>query len=263
MKIPKTWQILAAVGSLVLFPLANAPAAVITWETPGVVAYTTPTQVSTNGTYVDSFSHPDLNSNETVNGVTFNRYNGNNGQVITFVGTSITVDLGTGLGGKNFNQRNAAHASSVNDYADLVARNSFVFSPVGARIQLTGLTAGFSYQIQLWQAPWDGPLGTVYSSSSGFTTGVSNELISTAGVIDNGTRFVPNFVLGSFVADGASQSIYFRPGTVAQPSNTIASVSAGQLRMTAIPEPASFALVGVALMVVLAWRRNVSRRRLA
>ncbi len=248
MKIPKTWQILAAVGSLVLFPLANAPAAVITWGSVQTIDYNTPTQVSTNGTYLDSFKFQSILDNP-VNGVTFNPFSSTVGTVASFVGSGITVDLGTNTADQRFGASD--FNSPVNNaYSRLVGTTALVLQPADAQISLIGLTSGFTYEIQLWQGPWDNLFQTRYSSSSDFTTGLS-------GVLDSGSS--PQFVLGSFTANAATQSIYFQSTA----NSFVAGPAAGQLRVTAIPEPASFALVGVALMVILAWRRNVSRRRLA
>jgi hypothetical protein len=236
-------------------PFLENHAAVIAWGGAQNVSYNATTQISTNGTYVDSFTYN--SSNTTVNGVTFDGYTGRTGSVASFAGGGITVDLGTNTASQTFQATNS-NASNVNSYGDLVARTGLVSQPANARISLVGLTVGYMYEIQLWQAPWDNPYPVNYSSSSDFTTGLSGNVTSAGSVIDS--KFAPQFIIGTFVADASTQSVFFRSAI-----NSFATgPSAGQLRLTAIPEPSTWVLMACALaFFVLRIRRRSLGVRIA
>ena len=212
---------------------ATAQAATITWGTPTTIAGDS--DVSTAGTLLYADNVGASTHNYTVNGV-------------TFVSASL---YGTDFGfGANTNSLPSGGSSNYKSLLD-----SFDFtSGSPASFNLTGLTAGNVYEVQIWaqDARGTGTLGSIEYQTK-YTAG--NSVVLTQA--NNSNTLPGQFVIGTFIANATTQSI-----TVTQGINGgfggggIGIVNALEVRT--IPEPSSaiLLLLGAAGLWQLARRRR-------
>jgi hypothetical protein len=203
---------------------AAASAADVTWQTPLTISGTS--DVSLNGTLVgtwgpgDDYGSPSRSDDHPVDGVTFAAYG------------SGFFSAGFSAGG--FNDRyngfgNAGTADSNYNYLLTVAEYTY-----GGdwSITLTGLTVGNTYEIELWAND-----GRGNDRIQTFTGGANTSATLFVGPSSGGPG---QFILGTFVADGTGSE------TISSSSPTGPILNLAQIRdITPVPEPATFALVGL------------------
>ncbi len=181
---------------------AAANAANITWQTPVNISGTS--DVNTQGTLYSSWApgddyQGDFNSvpqNYTVNGVAFNTY-----------GTPGT-DIGISGSGINLDRYNGFTSPGTGDsiYNNLLQVAVFNYNAGSSDMIVSwdNLIVGHTYLVQAWLNDGRTCCG---SGSSTFTGGTNT---SAPVAIGNG---VPGqFIIGTFVADGGSQSFTMSPG---------------------------------------------------
>jgi hypothetical protein len=171
------WQSIVGAVSLLLVSLglaATASATPIAWGTP--VNISGASDVSHSGTFVDGIEGWSGNTTLTIGDATFHQPSVNAGTYSTPSG-DIALTFGSSFQYGSFN-------SASSDYNALVNENG----NNGGTATLSGLTAGLTYQVEVWAA-------TVGYSA---TTTLDNST-----TLDAGTG---QFVLGTFTATGGTET---------------------------------------------------------
>jgi hypothetical protein len=231
MRIVKT---AIAVSALLSMPVA---AASIVWQTPTTVSV--PADVVTAGALHAAMAAFGATS---VNGVNFTGYNAQPALLQAANLLSLNDYGSPNLGDLGYNTllRGTAYRGG---------------SEVADAITIAGLTQGASYLVQIWQPFWDANWATSY------VAGNASAPVYAAGIAEPGapTAARPQFVVGNFTADAASQSITLAGST------GIVMFGAIQVRELAMssptPEPASWAMLitGFGLTGAAMRRRRVAR----
>ncbi|MFK7909712.1 MAG: PEP-CTERM sorting domain-containing protein [Akkermansiaceae bacterium] len=208
---------------------ALAPAAVITWGTATAVDATATggSQVSTSGTVVEAFNAGGgTTGTTTVNGVVF-----------TNTGTDILSGDFNGPGGTATDDAWTAGGADAN-YDTLLSTNEYGGGGDFFTINVGGgsLAATQQYELQVWFV--DDRTGTD-----------SRVMRFSDATVGNFSDLNDQFVIGTFTADGTSQTL----GLDAQDFGN-AHISAYQLR--AVPEPSSAALLGLGGLALIMRRRK-------
>jgi hypothetical protein len=219
-----------------LFTLASAVHAQITWNAPSVLGQQTisgnytgaDTDISTNGGFVAAVTEADgLGA-------------GNYPVVVSDAGT--TFDLNndsyiTNIGGGG---SDGSH-STATAYQSALDGVAYTFgAPV--TFTLTGLNASDTYQVEIWNVDSSTSRNTEYSSTG------------TAGTTT--VDVYKGFVIGTFSGE-TSQSISFQPIV----SGGAGEVDAVALRDLSVPEPSTYAMLfgGLGMVVLISrLRRNLS-----
>jgi len=214
----------------------QANAATITWD-PIQTATGNASDVVTTGTFVDSAAVY-TGANLSLNGVTFKRNLGGDafdGSNITFMNRASGPSDATGAGGPP--------VSWDDDYETLARWGIYQSNPGGGvTINLSALTIGQEYLVQLWTGYWDGA-----NWRTEFIAGNSSGLLDQGD--PDGSR-LSQYVVGSFTADAITQTI-----TATGPDYGIPSF----LQVRAVPEPSSALLGGLGLLALLRRRRAYAR----
>ena len=216
----KTLSLLAVAA----FAGVQAGAAIITWGTPTFIQGDS--DVSTEGTLVAS-----VNANGTavtVNGVDFDAPGGD-----------IYVD-GPGWADFTFTPSDVSLSPA---YDTLLTSANYN----GGGMAIGGLTSNQLYQVQIWANDSRDASASVGGRTVTLTAGNAVTLQENKNTT-SATNTVGQWVIGTFVALGATQDISFS-----------SNVSGGQVinaaQVRAIPEPATLGLVGLGSMVALFARR--------
>jgi len=193
----------AALAAFAFSTAAQATNAAITWGEPVNVSGTA--DVATNGIYVDSAvmlgANEELNRDITINGVKFHAYSGN----------FTVVDPAESVYELSFNNSNITYAAKVapgtpttpGDYEKLFAPQGGgvdnYFTTSVYQLTLGGLTAGKTYQVQLWANNWDVAFPALYGD------GLGNNVTLNMQAPDSTAQFV----IGTFTAIGSTESITY------------------------------------------------------
>jgi hypothetical protein len=231
-------------GILALFLGAGTShAAPITWGTSGTMSGDSDVVVPTVGTliFADGFTPSAasyVSQAYTINGVAFTAYNGNSngttyGGDVTFAG----LQGNYGIAYYN-NLANANWGSSTDGYKNIFSGTSYSPSGSAASVTISGLTAGYTYQIELWANNTytydtaDGGTQTFYTDGN---IGTESPLVS-----QGSSTSLGEWITGTFVADGSTEVIDFA-GT-----SGFGSLAGMTLYETAVPEPSTVALLSMA-----------------
>lgn len=225
----------------------GAHAAPITWQTVQNVTGNV-SDVVTAGSLVSAISFSE-GSDVTVNGVTFRHISSytmsGSSQTLSFASTpGVSV---TNVGAHTVGQQPWAVNSGWDaNYNILLDRGAYSTSSSGRMtFTLSGLTTGQSYAVQFWTGYWNAQYPTRMSDG----TNVSGYMAYGVG------STLPQYVIGTFTASGATETIY-ADGS----SYSIALLDAMQVRTYTppppVPEPASGALIGVALLGLMVARKR-------
>ncbi len=215
-------------AALVTALSSKVSAAVVVWGTP--TSSSVPGDVLTTGTFVVAESAAD--SALTVNGVTFAQNGTANDLSFTYQGNF------------HFTGGTTPPASVADSaYNTLLTWTNYTTTGFsgGGIITLSNLIMGDTYRVQIWTPFTDITYPTTLSA------GNSVDMGNSAGV--------SRWVIGTFTADSATQTIAYNPS----PTYAADSMAAVALYdITAIPEPAEYAaaLGAVGLGLALAARRK-------
>jgi hypothetical protein len=234
----------AALALVVAFPSSSAIAAVVTWSAPTTIGAIS--DVSTSGALIGAANlgiGPPLS--QTVNGVNFASWDpGSSASSGPFSLPGTIGNYGTATNVAPFGNLPTA-------YKDLLRDGGYTAG--GTSLTISGLTIGQTYAFQWWStAPTPfAPFGSPEIDAT---------ITATAG---NGVTLDPNlsnvngglgqFAIGSFTADGATQTLAFTAG----------SISAIQLRQTSgastVPDAGgTLAMLGAALAGLIWLRRRLA-----
>jgi hypothetical protein len=244
---PACGTFLAAV--ILLAASGTAQAAPISWGS--ATSISGDADVSTIGTLVGAFNFNSAAT--TVNSVPFQEFDA---EVLGLGSGSFTVGNFTlasnfFVAAANTSSATAPFTALSASYQALLAKSATATGDL--TLTLAGLTVGQQYNFQVWSNnSADYPHFGVTAKDTGLTNSVF--LSSGSGLVNNYT--LGNYVIGTFIADSASQQVLFSPDEVAH-------VNGFQLRaITAsnpIPEPASILIFGTGLAVLTASR--LSRKK--
>jgi hypothetical protein len=205
---------------------SSAQAANIIWSTPTNDTGSA-NDVITSGTL---FAANTTGPTTTLNGVTFT-----SGFAAPFtltgVGTITNVYSSPTLSDSNYNT--------------LVGTGAYSASSTPFTIDISGLTVGHSYAVQLFEPFWNSNWATAFTGGSS-TSGLVNLSGPDQGA---GASSVPQYVIGTFTAGAATQQI-----ALSSPTSYVL-LAAGQVRDEgAVPEPTTwimmilgFGMVGIGL----------------
>jgi hypothetical protein len=231
--------LLAVALALLLTERGPVDAAPIIWGPATNVAGDT--DVSTDGTLIAAFNTggPDITAT-TINGVTFAKLS-LSGNVFTF-------------GNFRFTHNNPNPSFLFNDH---VGSSSPPFSNLSASYQtllssftggapfnltMSGLTLGREYEFEWWtNISSSSATGLITTATAGNNVGLN---ANTTGLVGGDGQFA----IGSFLADGPSETIAFTGGP-------LTFFDGFELRGSAVPEPSSLALLALGGTAVACRRR--------
>lgn len=232
--------------------LQPAKAATIAWGTPVTISGSS--DVVTTGTLFASanFGPIATGTDVTVNGVTFNGFSwvsGSNFKTVTVGNITIT-------GTQNLSNANYPSGASAAPYTSLPAAYQSLLRPTlfsnsnTVTFSLAGLTSGRSYLIQYWASD-----PTVSGSSRSVQIGSQTLDVNSTDAVGG----VGQWVTGTFTADSSTQSFAAtRIGSSPMYGNAM------QVRLLAVPEPETLAMLGAGVAFVATCgklRRRLSRHR--
>jgi hypothetical protein len=243
---------------LAMTPVVQAqPNAPINWGL-GPQTISGDSDVSTLGTLVDAFAIGNSGiPSTTVNGVTFvpfvfpdfsysnpntvtsgnynfteDEYADGNGLLVNYSG------LGTGSG---------AYISLSSAYQTLLGNGGGSTAPTTLILTISGLTVGQTYLFQWWDNN-----SSLSSSFTGLELNTMSTADNTATLAGNdGTAgSVGQFAIGTFLADSTQEEIDFN-GSSADGNASDPMLNAFQLRVADVPEPSTYALLGIGTLALV------------
>jgi hypothetical protein len=223
-----TRSIMAAAAAVVLCVNAGAWAASITWGSVGQITGTG--SLDQTGSFVSAINMGGSQGTLPIAGTD-----------ITFVDGALTAAVGAGGISNSYNMEYYTPVGETNLDAVLDS-HSYVAGggeTARARVDLAGLTVGAPYRVQVIG------VSDLRDCCSGRIQTVDDGAGSISGPLQRG---LANFVIGTFTADAATQSLFV--GGINDPG-----LSGLQLRL--VPEPASAGLLALAAAVGLLRRRRV------
>jgi PEP-CTERM motif len=217
--------LLAGASTLTFVGAAGANAANITWSAP-LEETGTAADILTAGSLVGSAT---AGATTTEGGVTFQGQTGRSGGVITFGAEPITLSV-VSVGNASYG---AAPGTWDAGYQTLVDQGAYTPTPGQMVLNLSGLTFGKTYDLQIFEAFWN------YNWATNFTggTNTSGNVNLTGGDVGAGPSSTPQYLFGSFIATGSTQSIVLGSPTPYEIFDAV------QVRSGAVPEPATWALM--------------------
>lgn len=220
-------------ATAILSPGSFAHAASITWQAP-IDETGSALDVVTLGTFFDSIVAQPVS--RTVNGVTFNGLDSFSAGVATYQNGSLMEVYGAA--NPSYFTSGVASLPGGWDpsYALLVHDTQRANSGGGdgGEIRVNGLSVGDDYMVQIFMPFWDANWQTRFSD------GVNASALLNAAV--NGGATVPQYVIGTFTADAASQSIFYS-GPCCE--TLFSAVQVRSMEETPqVPEPTSLMLLG-------------------
>lgn len=240
MKNIKQPVICASAIAACLFSLQTTHAATIAWDA-AATNIAGDSDVSTNGTSEWAYSNGGITG--AVNGVTFASATAAGNADVTYA--ALTSSNATAF--RNLTDGSAFVGLSTG-YQDILRSGNFVGGGSGsATVSLLGLTSGYTYEVQFWvnDARNRSDMETVPRETTIDGTSIVVDYNTTGANTDAG---LGQYITGSFTADAATQNFSFTSG--ARQLNAI------QLRLTAVPEPSSTALLGLGGLAMILRRRR-------
>ena len=189
---------IAVAGAISIGATPRASAADITWATC-LDETGRPADVAAGGTL---FAAVTAGPSATVNAVKFvGQSPSSNGGLITFGSAPIMVQAVQ----TPYGSYGAPPATWDAGYRSLVSGGAYYEYPSSAMtIQITGLTVGHKYVVQIFEAFWNTNFATVFVGGQNSSSAVNLSGAATTGAAASGTA---QYVVGTFVADSNSEPI--------------------------------------------------------
>jgi|APCry1669188970_1035186.scaffolds.fasta_scaffold38771_1 PEP-CTERM motif len=242
---------LSLVAMMAMVGANTALANTITWQSVTDVNYGTDSQVlGTAGgyTYVEAVTAWKT-ANLTVNGVTFLPLD-TVGASASYTGAGhITQTLPGAITDAGWTYMASPASGTPTDYETMLVSTAWLSSGFDdGAITLAGLSFGKKYRVQVWAGQWNNDqYATVYDTISLNPSG-NNQRLAPPNFLTP-----PQFVVGTFTADAAVQTISIKPGTI--DNNGLAGVRmyAGAISLfeaggQPVPEPGTWLLLGGSLL---------------
>lgn len=225
-----------AVAALVT-PRARAQA-VVTWQSAHFI--TGDSDVSLNGTLVWAYNFGAGGTNPTINGVTFTGTNsGSPGVTLTTVGSSFFNNAAA------FKSTQSFYTSLSSGYQTLLQSASYWSGNTSntQTMRFNDLIPGATYQFQVW-------VNDSRGLHAGLSVTFSDQLGNVGSVLyNNNGASLGQYIIGTFTAVGTTETLALGPYSP--------QMNAASLRLTAIPEPSTYAaLAGAAVFGVVIYRRR-------
>jgi hypothetical protein len=234
-------SIIPALAVLTVTAFTSHAQAQILWTASGPI--TGLSDIATNGSYFDAIKGSTFaaTSDQTIGTTTFNIINSGGTEVDGPGHISLTNLAATNGGDGSFTSASPSSAA----YANVLSGVSYIINgnPAGS-INLSGLTSGNKYQVEVW----DATSSTNSENDSALMSGVSPVELSES-----------EFAVGTFTASGSTFSFTF--SVPADHVTQYAGISAVAVREIAtVPEPSTWALIlgGLGFLIFLS-RRNLLR----
>jgi len=186
---------------------------------------------------------------DTVNTVIFDRVDAAGSDSTIALAGTVMVDIFAGTSNNS--------AGTTTNYTGALLQN-FVFdgpAASGGDLTFSGLTAGYTYELQMvFMDDRDGTPGPDLQGTNIdlWSTATQPGTAAEHSTVDIDTA---QLVTGTFTADGTSQSVYVQQNTGLAGSFD-GQTAAFQLRITAVPEPSSTALLGLGGLALIMRRRK-------
>ena len=220
--------LLSVTAVISLACLTSSHAATVVWGAAQNISGDT--DVSTNGTFNRAYIFG--NVPWTVNGVAFTAFTGN----VSGDTMSLNQDPGFGDGAPG-----TPYGSLSTEYQNLLYYGAWAYPSATASFTLNSLTAGYTYQVQIFA-----------NDSRSLGSGRSMALTGSSTLLDYNTTDavggVGQFAIGTFTADSTIQELLFSSSTETPQLNG--------LSLRVIPEPSTWAMLSLGLMSILALRRR-------
>ena len=250
----KTFAVLLLLLTAFLISPSPVDASPITWQ--AAVAETgAASDIATLGTFFDSMVASSVD--RVVNGVTFNR-------LASFLSGTATYANGsqimlTGLFDPNYltGPIQAVPPGWDPAYQAMVASHTTVVGNGAQQIHLGGLTVGNDYLVQIFMPFWDTNWRTRFSD--GVNQSEYLDAAQTDGSHGLPSALVPDFLVGTFTADAATESIFFQDRNTGVPMFTGLQVRTLD-DAEAMSKPASLLLLGSGLIGLARLRRRAAHR---
>jgi len=237
MKIKSNFAVL---GSLLLASV-SANAATVMFSS-GVYA---DAGISTNGDLIGAINLGGANA--TVNLVDFIGVSAAASDSTVALASGVSVDIFGAQG-----ETSANGSGSVGQAGALTLNTVFDNDqPNGGDLTFTGLTDGYTYELQLVFS--DTRTGVLGATSISLWSTIDQP--ATAAEHTTADISTAQLVTGTFVADGTTQSVYTQQNT-ALVGDFDGGAAAFQLRLIAVPEPSSTALLGLGGLALILRRRK-------
>lgn len=233
---PSTMKTSVLYASIAGLMAVTASAADITWQTPTTISGAS--DVSTLGIYFGSWTPYAYNSPEIVNGVTLGS---------DLPGATQTFDNAGGTG------TYASPGTADANYNDLLTSALFGNAAGPYTVSWNGMTSGNTYQLEFWvnDARNIGGLRT-----ETVTGGANTSANLSYGSNSDGTG-PGQYIIGTFVADvtGSQTISILASGYAPSPQMNMILVR----DITPVPEPTTFALVGLGACAMFSGLRRKNR----
>jgi hypothetical protein len=240
------FRAMAAAAIVTVAVSVPAMASSVSWES--VATISSDSDVSTTGAFVRAYTFGVPST--TIDTVTFSPFSANTSELSNSDDGTTTAngftgsygEFGTGSGG-------TPYANLTSEYQNLITGG--FYGDTDASITFNDLHSNDTYQIELWvndsRANGSGRTET-FNGDTGTSDPLAYNDMSSAGGVGQ-------FVIGTFVASGTSQTITLSAYSTYSDNPATGQLTGLELRDTTVPEPASVTLLGGIGLGLLARRR--------
>jgi hypothetical protein len=175
------------------------------------------------------------------------------------INTSVTMTILTDGGSYDANEPNwgntSAFTTAGSPYSNLM--QDLIYANHSGTITLSGLAASATYNLVLYNA---GDQNVPGGRASAFTVNGVTQTSVWDGVTPTLTAGLSYVQFASAMSDGSGNLVIaFGPGSINGVLSSEGDLDGFQLMAARVPEPASLAMLGVAGLMFVGWRRRLAR----